>query len=179
LRIFLDTEFTGLHQKTTLISLGIVTENNETFYAEFNDYDTSQIDDWLKFNIIEKLKFKNEVDYFNIDPLHSNLEIKADTPFISAYLVNWLDNIRKHEKIEVWSDCLSYDWVLFNNLFGGALNIPSFIYYIPFDICTLFKYLKIDSDISREKFANVNGPKHNALHDAIVIKQCYEKLMTI
>ena len=30
-KIFLDTEFTGLHQKTTLISLGLVSECGETF----------------------------------------------------------------------------------------------------------------------------------------------------
>ena len=38
-KIFLDTEFTGLHKNTTLISLGLVSECGKTFYAEFTDYD--------------------------------------------------------------------------------------------------------------------------------------------
>jgi DNA polymerase III epsilon subunit-like protein len=32
-KIFFDTEFTGLHQKTTLISIGLVSECGKTFYA--------------------------------------------------------------------------------------------------------------------------------------------------
>ena len=47
-KIFFDTEFTGLHQNTTLISIGLVSECGKTFYAEFNDYDFNQVDDWLK-----------------------------------------------------------------------------------------------------------------------------------
>lgn len=43
-KIFLDTEFTGLHQNAALISLAMVAETGEEFYAEFNDYDESQID---------------------------------------------------------------------------------------------------------------------------------------
>jgi len=77
----------------------------------------------------------------------------------------------------MWSDCLAYDWVLFNDLFGHAFNIPKNVYYIPFDICTLFKLKGIDPDINREEFAGMQGAKHNALHDAKVIKACYEKLM--
>ena len=38
MRIFFDTEFTGLHQNTTLISIGCIDENGRTFYAESTDY---------------------------------------------------------------------------------------------------------------------------------------------
>lgn len=33
-KIFFDTEFTGLHQNTTLISIGLVSDEGERFYAE-------------------------------------------------------------------------------------------------------------------------------------------------
>lgn len=33
-RIFFDTKFTGLHQNTTLISIGLVSDEGERFYAE-------------------------------------------------------------------------------------------------------------------------------------------------
>ena len=42
MKVWFDTEFTGLHKNTTLISIGLVTENGKTFYAEFTDYDESQ-----------------------------------------------------------------------------------------------------------------------------------------
>jgi hypothetical protein len=69
--------------------------------------------------------------------------------------------------------------VLFNQLYGHAFNIPKNVYYIPFDICTLMKIKGVDPDINREEFAGVNGSKHNALHDAKVIKACYEKLIML
>ena len=89
---------------------------------------------------------------------------------------DWLGHFKK---VEIWSDCLAYDWVLFNNLFGHAFNIPENVYYIPFDLCTLFKTKGIDPDINREEFAGMTegAEKHNALWDAKVIKACVEKLL--
>jgi hypothetical protein len=91
--------------------------------------------------------------------------------------MHWLGQF---EYVEIWSDCLSYDWVLFCELFGGAMKVPDFIYYIPFDICTLFHSKGIDPDVSREDFAGASGAidkqKHNALWDAWIIKGCYDKL---
>lgn len=68
----------------------------------------------------------------------------------------------------------------YKNIFVKEV-IPKNVYYIPFDICTLFKVKGIDPDINREEFSNYNstGTKHNALHDAKVIKACYESLIKI
>jgi len=63
-KIFFDTEFTGLHQNTTLISLGMISECGKTFYAEFTDYDKSQVDDWIRENVVEKLVLKPHPDTF-------------------------------------------------------------------------------------------------------------------
>ena len=61
MKIFFDTEFTGLHQKTTLISIGLISEDGSTFYAEFTDYDKSQIDDWIEKNVIANLTIPESV----------------------------------------------------------------------------------------------------------------------
>ena len=90
-----------------------------------------------------------------------------------------------YDVIQVWSDCLAYDWVLFCELFGGAISLPKNIGYIPMDICTFMWNEGIDPDINREEFVqnlidpNEKHNKHNALWDAKVIKWCYEKLMEI
>lgn len=81
-------------------------------------------------------------------------------------------------KIEIWSDCLAYDWVLFCELWGGALKVPDEIYYIPFDLSTLFWIIGEDPDVNREAFAGLStseADKHNALSDARVIRACYRK----
>jgi hypothetical protein len=176
-KIFFDTEFTGLHKNTTLISIGLISENTgDIFYAEFTDYDKSQIDEWLTTNVIANLKFNDKEDFFNkYDKEYSATFVKGDTTYIKLYLEEWLN---KQGKSEIWSDCLSYDWVLFNNIWDHAFNIPKNIYYVPFDICTLFKLKGIDPDISREEFIELESKneKHNALFDTEVIQKCYHKL---
>lgn len=201
-KLFFDTEFTGLHQKTTLISIGIISECGKTFYAELIDYDKNQIDEWLQKNVIENLKFlapKNDEDFYyvarrnDMNSLGNDLfkdysvELQGDVKTVKKHLEQWLEQF---EHVEIWSDCLSYDWVLFCEIFGHAFNFPKNVYYIPFDICTLFKLKGLDADICREEFAeliNSKGQnetsdylmKHNALFDAKIIKKCYDKLMII
>lgn len=172
-KIFFDTEFTGLHKKTTLISIGFISECGKTFYAEFNDYDNCQIDEWLNDNVINNLKYNGI--YQKLDVTRESISYKSTTENIKEKLSKWLSQF---EEVEMWSDCLSYDWVLFNEIFGHAFNIPKNVYYIPFDICTLFKLKGIDPDISRESFSEMTeeSEKHNALWDAKVIRECYNKL---
>ena len=55
MNLYFDTEFTGLHKDTTLISIGIVAENGKKFYAEFADYDRNQCNDWINENVINNL----------------------------------------------------------------------------------------------------------------------------
>jgi len=206
-KIFFDTEFTGLHQKTTLISIGLVSECGKTFYAEFTDYDESQVDGWIMENVISKLLFTEKIkgvisgwDHYVCEKHQyssaieqalanknmSQFECIGGSAMVKNRLEMWLSQF---EKVEMWSDCLAYDWVLFNNIFGGAFDIPKNVYYIPFDICTLFKAKGVDPDINREEFCKglvevnetsswgVGGKKHNALWDAYVIRECYKRLM--
>jgi hypothetical protein len=168
MKVFFDTEFTGLHQNTTLISIGLIAETGEAFYAELNDYDKNQIDNWLQINVIDNLT--------GLKGLAPDVVFACgDSGHVCKELSSWL---AQFDSVEMWSDCLAYDWVLFNQLWGHAFNIPKNVYYIPFDICTLFKIKNIDPDINRERF--IEWPdsenKHNALWDARVIKACYEKL---
>lgn len=176
MNLYFDTEFTGLHKNTTLISIGIISDNNKTFYAELTDYDKSQVDDWIKTHVINNLQFEDEKKNTVISDDEKKFQIKGDSKFLKTHLTEWLS---KFGDVEIWSDCLSYDWILFNNIFGTAFDIPKNIYYIPFDICTLFKMKGIDPDISREEYSETKDKKnkHNALFDAKVIKKCYDKLI--
>lgn len=188
MKVFFDTEFTGLHQQTTLVSIGCITEQGQTFYAELTDYDQSQVDDWLAANVLPHLCLTLPPDHPEHGPAESwasyqdrrNVKVKGPRDFVALTLREWLKEQDQHH-IEMWSDCLAYDWVLFNQLFGGAFLKPDFVYYIPFDISTVFQIKGIDPDINREGFAGLASDptlrKHNALWDAKVIKACYERLM--
>jgi hypothetical protein len=192
-KLFIDLEFTGLHQATTPISLGIVSECGKTFYAEFTDYDRTQLNDWLEENIIpntwvavhEPITSMGEVVG---DSRWADVHVFGSSDYIKPFLEEWLSQF---EKIVIWSDCLSYDWVLFCNIWGHAFSIPENIYYIAMDICTVFEMNNIDPDISREEYCEIENfteektkvlyndfksVKHNALWDAFIIRECYNKL---
>ena len=164
MRIFFDMEFTGLHQATSLISIGITAENGKEFYAEIEDFDKKYISMWAKEHVLSNLVGKNVI---------KRKELKDK-------LTRWLEQF---DEVEVWSDCLAYDWVLFCQIWGGAKHIPHHVYYIPFDICTLMLAKGVDPDIDREEFAGKaqfdHTRKHNAMHDARVIKACHKKLVSI
>lgn len=173
-KVFFDSKFTGLHKTTSLLSIGLVTEHGGTFYAEFTDYNRDQVGGWLKDNVIPNL-YEPEGYPYDINARPANYH-KGGRVYIANELDDWLQYLGP---VEMWSDCLAYDWVLFCDLFGGAFNIPSNVYYIPFDICTLLWVNGVNPDISREEYAGIAaGPndKHNALHDALVIKACFERL---
>lgn len=197
MNLFFDFEFTGLHAGTTPISLGIVAENFGFFYAEFTDYDETQIErekdggEFIKTNVLDNLILEKQnlkendfYEYYKGNDLFA-MKVRGNKSFIAEKLKKWLFSF--NTKLEMWGDCLHYDWVLFLDLFGSAFDLPECVYYIPFDICTLFKVKNIDPDINREEFvkeyiktykeADDFSNKHNSLHDADIIMYCYNKLI--
>jgi len=179
-KIFFDTEFTGLYKDSQLISIGLISEDGDTFYAELTDYDKNKVSNWIYNNVILNLKFQNLTEKnLLINKSKKNYEILCDKKTLKEHLTMWLQSFG--EELEIWSDCLAYDWVLFCDIYEEAFKIPKCVYYIPFDICTLFKVKNIDPDISREEFAEIqsDSKKHNSLFDAISIKKCYEKLSSL
>lgn len=198
MKVFIDTEFTGLHRETTLISLGMVAETGQTFYAEFSDFDESQLNGWLTENVVSKLLFwklkdaklfqverKREL-FCNWDDQH-NVEMLGNTDKVCQCIMKWLNSISKdpncasEHSIEIWGDNIAFDWVLFCDLFGHALNLPPCIQYIPFDIATLFRDRGMNPELDRAQFAGMERKEqniHNALWDAKVAKACYEKIVS-
>lgn len=181
MKIFLDTEFTGLHQTTTLISLGLVAENGHEFYAEFNDYDVVQLNEWVNENVLPKLEFQSKST--GVWESQTTFKIKNNKVVIATKLREWF---MQFGTVEIWADVLAYDWILFCELFGGAMNIPDNIFYAPFDLATVFRIKgliepasKYEKDIARFEFAGINNNRqHNSLEDARIEKICFEKLTT-
>jgi hypothetical protein len=178
MKIFFDTEFTGLQQSAKLISIGLCAEDGKTFYAESTEYQEWELNDWLRDNVVPGLRFDKQRSCPKIDLDHHAM--CGTQHEIHEALTKWLEQWSIGEqpnKVEMWSDCLAYDWVLFCQLYGGAMSIPAIVYYIPFDICTLMKFKGVDPDINREEFVGAtDAVKHNALWDAKVIRRCYNRL---
>ena len=56
MRYYLDTEFIEYPCSIELISIGIVDEQGQAFYAELSDYDATHASDWVKENVIAHLR---------------------------------------------------------------------------------------------------------------------------
>ena len=169
MKLYFDFEFAGLYQDTTPISLGVVSNDNKMFYAEFDDYDHSRIDQWITTNVLKNLVTESTI--LDIPVIRGNRE------YIKNELTKWLSQF---DSIEMWGDCMAYDWVLFCQLFGGAMFIPQQIHYIPHDLCTLLLAKGLNPDIGRRTFCNFQHdylPQHNSLVDSLVIKECVNKLL--
>ncbi len=174
-KIFYDSEFTGLHQHTTLISIGLISECGQQFYGEFSDYDKSQCDDWIIENVVKKTRWIQYGQTQFLNACEDNLQLCfGTTEIVREQLRLWL---ARFEQIEIWADCLAYDWVLFCQLFGGALHIPKHIFFMPYDLSTYFRIRGLDANCQRIDYAGVESlTLHNALDDALLVKLCFEKL---
>jgi hypothetical protein len=73
--------------------------------------------------------------------------------------------------------------VLFVDIFGGAFDLPENVspacHDINQDIARYFNISEREAfDKSREEIADaIQGDKHNALYDALVIRNIYQKLI--
>jgi hypothetical protein len=138
-----------------------------------------EITPWLEENVITQLEFNNDKEYLESTP--AKIRIKSNRNNIAEYLKKWIEQF---SEIEIWGDVPAYDWVLFCDLFGGALKLPSNIFYAPFDLATVLRingHIKpigqYSGDISRYEFAGLDKTKqHNALEDCKAEKACLEKI---
>lgn len=188
--LFFDTEFTGLRKNTTLISLGIVSDNGKKFYAEFTDYDENQCDELIKNNVVKNLHLDGMGDgVSDLNEKPSGIMVRGDKKYIEKELKEWLSQF---DSIQFVSDVCHYDFVLLIDLITGggtALDLPDNISAVCHDINSdIARYYGISErgafDFSREETMYdvcmgcnyVEGTKHNALYDAEVIKAIWEEV---
>lgn len=175
MKVFFDTEFTGLHKDTTLISIGLISESGKTFYAEFTDYDGSQVDEWIQEHVINNLKFNYQGKFFTVRD--GNMEVHHDKYHIHRQLAKWFEQF---DTVELVSDVCHYDMVLLIDIFGHAFKLPNNVnpacHDINQDIARYFNLTERDAfDYSREEIVmgKIPGDKHNSLYDAKVIREIY------
>lgn len=179
MNIFFDTEFTGLHKNTTLISIGLISADGRTFYAELTDYDENQCDEWLKENVINNLLFKNE--RFVRRDRHGEQEVRGTKQQVGKYLKRWLSQF---DDVQFVSDVCHYDMVLLIDIFGTAFDLPENVSASCHDInqdiakhCGISEkdaFNECREDIVSGNGISIDGKKHNALYDAKIIKAMYE-----
>ena len=182
MKVFFDFEFTRLHQRTTPVSIGMVSDDGSTqFYAEFTDYDVSQVDEWLEEHVMSVLTLTDKPEGY-VEVKDDTTEMRGSIAHVvngSGGLCDWFKT--QNERITMASYNFSYDWVLFRELFRTVQrDLPENICEFPYDVATLFQEYGYDLSLEgfKEIYADIDdsSQRHNALFDAQVVRQMYLKL---
>lgn len=102
MKFWLDCEFQEDGRIIDLISLGLVSEDNRTFYVECSEYNQSKATAWIKNNVIPLLSGNTK----NRQAIASDLiKFCGDWP-------------------EIWGWYGAYDWVALCQVFGTMMDLP-------------------------------------------------------
>lgn len=158
MKYFMDEEFieNGPGQPIQFISIGIVSEEGNEYYAVSNEFDETSASEWVVENVITKLDIPPEKRKPNKQIAKEIIKFIGDDPkpiFITNYG--------------------SYDWVVFCQLFGKMIDLPDNFPMWTYDIQQLKHDLKVIDLPKQEK------GEHNALEDARYNKIAYEYLREI
>lgn len=159
MNVYFDTEFTGLgHADPKLISIGMVSDAGEKFYAEFTDFgddykNEEDTGEWIEENVLKNLKadvmsgpaggVDGEAFY---DEQLRTLFVAGNSKYVADVLEDWFiemaygkdsDDEAQYSRIQLVSDVCHYDMYLLCNLFGGAFNLPKNVNAACFDICQM------------------------------------------
>jgi len=167
------------------MSIGFVSyDGTRAFYAEFTDYAQSQMDHWLKENVVDRFILTDMSDCTHKESGKTQF-FKGDLDWVVSHpkgLKNWLQSFG--EKIVLAASGGTYDWVVFRTMMKIKYveDMPEYIDRWPIDVVSLLRWEGYDpeEEYFKENFigASDHSNKHNALEDARVIRDVYLKLET-
>lgn len=123
MRYFLDTEFAEEPCRIELISLAIVAEDGREFYVESTDIVESQVNDWVRANVLPQLWHRQrEIPFPFTWPHHPSVE---GGTFAKSCIGRAVKEFIGDDTPEFWGYYADYDWVVFCWLFGAMVDLPS------------------------------------------------------
>jgi hypothetical protein len=165
-KFYLDTEFIESPGKMQLISIGICTERGDTFYAESSVFNPEDANDWVKENVISKLKF------------YGSKLVSAGSAKVSS-----ADGVYKREVFggtdpEFWAYFADYDWVNFCWIFGTMMELPEWYPKFCLDLKQEMYTNGLSSQWKKKVCPDPEG-EHNALVDAEWNRTLHQKIIAL
>lgn len=147
MRLFLDTEFTTLAPGAKLISIALVDEDENFFYAELTDtYTLDDCSDFVKTDVL---------------PLLRGGKYRMTEYDCKLAICKWIEE--RNTKCVICSDAPSWDMPLFVPLLQPC--VPE-----NFDIDNGI-LVRVSFDMEQDLINRFNYDPHNALDDALVMKK--------
>lgn len=102
MRLFFDTEFIEDGRTIDLLSIGIVREDGQTYYAEPAETDRSRAGDWVQANVLPHLT----------GPVKPRHVIAQEIRDFAGDHPEW------------WAYYADYDWVALCQIYGTMMDLP-------------------------------------------------------
>ncbi len=154
MKIYLDTEFIEKPNHLELISIALVKEDGESYYAVSSEFNEKLANDWVREHVIPFLD--SEADRKSLEEIREEV-----VEFIGPKIP------------EFWAYFAAFDWVLLTWLYGGMASLP---YNFPF-FCHDLKQEVDRIGFPEERFPQ-NPKKHHALWDARWDRELHRRLLT-
>jgi hypothetical protein len=144
-RFFYDCEFIEDGRTIELVSIGVVSEKGDEFYAVSTEFDPTRAIDWVRRHVLDKLPAP-------ADPVWCPLaRIRADLlDFLTA----------SGEPIELWAWMSAYDHVALAQLWGDMRALPRVIPRFTHELRQRWE------DAGAPQLPQAPADQHNALADA-------------
>lgn len=141
MRHFIDTEFVEDGRTIDLISIGLVSDDGNELYLISSEFDESKASDWVKANVLPHLAPET--------PRLPRSEIAHQVRLFFC----------DDPKPEIWGYYADYDWVVFCQLFGRMIDLPS-------NFPRYCRDIKQFADDLKLRLPKPTGVEHHALADA-------------
>lgn len=163
MKYFLDTEFIEDGKTIDLISIGIVSEDGREYYAVSTGFNPSKASDWVLENVLLPMGIGRKGWISAPDLLSPSQKNHWDSQRtlkqIGEEILIFL-NPSIHGKPEFWGYYSDYDWVVFCQIWGTMMDLPS-------DFPMYCRDLKQWCDqLGNPRLPSQDDAKHNALNDA-------------
>jgi len=159
------------------ISIGIVDEWQNKYYAVYNDFDIEEAwsREWLVENVLKQI-----FDEYNDDGLAFTLEnfkliVESNgksTEQVKQEIIEFVGT----EPVSFHAYYADYDWVLFCQTFGGMMLLPDNYPMICLDLKQMMEERCLDSEWKKQACPDPEG-EHNALVDAEWNRQLHNCIM--
>lgn len=158
MKFFLDTEFieSGHTNPIFLLSIGLVSEDNRTYYAESSETDLTLGSPWVQANVIPHLKGGT---------------FRKTREEIAKEILDFVGR----DQPEFWAYFADYDWVVLCQLYGSMVELPKNFPHICLDL----KQRMMALNVPRRNLPAQSTIAHNALNDAEWGKAASEYLDTV
>jgi hypothetical protein len=173
MRYYIDTEFLEDGKTIDLISIGVVSEDNRSFYAISSEFDQDRVkaDPWMMANVWPSIEQDvAEGNVLSRSQIASGLLEFCDSKHHSRAL--YIEGaLPSHSPLnaEFWGFNCAYDWVAVRQLYGRMVDGPRSLPNHCNDIKQYRNFLG-----ARELPRIAPADKHNALADAYEVRGMFE-----